>query len=335
MSLALRPYVTAGVAVVGASVIAVSPTVAPPMYVQHLDVRLSAAARNLSPRPVVEQFFRTAAVSEIAVGTLENPLMAPTSEGLSGAPPFPNLLGQWAGIITEAVSNIGQLGQLIASDPAPILQQIIQNQLGYGRLYLTALETVGKNAITYLDPGTPWGLTANFQRVVQQVAAGNITGAVGAIQNALTMGLVQLGLPMMSTLNIPVRMAQNFANVVALLPGFASTMGFSALALVNTTLASIGQSGQAIADAVKARNPVAVLGAVLSTPGNVVETFVNGWSGFGGGLIGPNGILTKLLKFRDTIAAALGADGASGAAAKPAEEPSLAEKCEGRRWHAS
>jgi len=320
--LALRPYLTAGVAVVGAGVIAVSPSVAPPTFVQHLDVRLSATAQNLSPRPVVEQFVHTAAVSEMPSGAVENPLMAGMPASLAGTPAFPNLLGQWAGIVSDAVSNLGLLGQLIAGDPAPILKQLIANQLEYGKLYLTALETVGRNAINLLNPSTPYGFVASLQKVVQQFTAGNIQGAVGTVQTALTMALVQLGLPMLSTLQIPVRMAENFSNVVALLPGFATTMGFGALSLVNTTLASIGESGQAVADAVKARDPLAALGAILSAPGNVVGTFVNGWHGFGGGIIGPNGLLTKLLNFRDTIANALKAGSAAStpAATQTADE---------------
>lgn len=46
MNLALRPYVTAGVALVGASVIAVTPLAAPPPAIQTHAVQLSAAVDN-------------------------------------------------------------------------------------------------------------------------------------------------------------------------------------------------------------------------------------------------------------------------------------------------
>jgi hypothetical protein len=93
MQLALRPYATAGVALVGASVIAVSPVAVPPTAVQEsrdAAVRLSALANPIDAfRPVFE----------------------------------------------ATVADLQQLGQVIGADPAPILAQIIQNQIsGVGNI---------------------------------------------------------------------------------------------------------------------------------------------------------------------------------------------------------
>ncbi|WP_135451898.1 hypothetical protein [Mycobacterium sp. DL99] len=347
MNLALRPYVTAGVALVGASVIAVTP-LAPPANTEYLDARLSSAVQNLStpdsvapqdaawapgtmnafvqlveksfatssPAAVLEQFTRTQARTETLRDSLANALAvaSPQAAGATTAA-FPNPLEQWSGIVTEAITNLTLIGQLIASNPAPILQQIVQNQLGYGGTYLAALETVGKNAITLFTPGAPGGVFTNLQRMAEQFAAGNIQAGFSTIQSTMMSLVYQLGIPMLPTLQIPISMARNFANVVEQLPTFAVTAGLGAVSLIGTTIATMGQSGQAIADAVKAGDPVAAVGALISTPGNITQTLVNGWMGFGGGLIGPNGLVTNLLKFRDTVAGALGANGAEAAPA--------------------
>lgn len=292
MNLALRPYVTAGVALVGAGVIAVTP-IAPPVSTEHLDARLSSAVQSLSAPDV--------GASPLAAG--------------AAAVAFPNPLEQWSAIVTEAVTNLTLIGQLIASDPAPILQQVAENQLGYGQTLVAALETVGKNAVTLLTPGAPGGVFANLQRMAEQFAAGDIQGGFSTIQSTMIGLVYQLGVPMLPAMQIPVSMARNFANVVELLPTFAFTAGLGAVSLIGTTINTIGPSGQAIVDALKAGDPVGAVGALLSAPGNITQTVVNGWMGFGGGLIGPNGLVTKLLKFRDTVAGVLGANAAEAAPA--------------------
>jgi hypothetical protein len=88
MQSAVRSYLTAGVATVGAGVIALSP-IAPPMPALHLpsvhqaEVQLSAA-----------------------VGPIES----------------------WVQVVQQAVANLDDIGQQFAADPAPILKQVIANQ---------------------------------------------------------------------------------------------------------------------------------------------------------------------------------------------------------------
>ncbi|MEV0669029.1 hypothetical protein [Mycobacterium sp. NPDC050441] len=290
-----------------------TPTVTPPVGTEYLDARLSSAVQDLSTPDVVAPLD----VDWIA-GLLSAPnaLAVPSPQTADAdATPFPNPLGQWSGIVTEAVANLTLLAQLIASNPAPILQQMIQNQLGYGQTYAAAIETVVRNAITLFTPGAPGGVFTNLQTMAQQFAAGDIQAGFSTVRNTMMSLVYQLGMPMLPTIYIPVSMARNFANAVELLPTFAVTAGLGAVSLIGTTISTMGQSGQAIADAVKAGDPVAAIGAVLSTPGDITQTVVNGWMGFGGGLIGPNGLVTNLLKFRDTVAGALGADGAEAAPA--------------------
>ncbi len=87
MQSALRPYVTAGVALVGASAIAVTPVTVPP---PDLDIRDTA----------------------VELSALVNPIDVFTP------------------IFEAALENAQAVGEAIAANPAPILEQVIANQLG-------------------------------------------------------------------------------------------------------------------------------------------------------------------------------------------------------------
>ena len=87
MQSALRPYVTAGVALVGASAIAVTPVTVPP---PDIDIRDTA----------------------VQLSALVNPIDVFTP------------------IFEAALENAQAVGEAIAANPAPILEQVIANQLG-------------------------------------------------------------------------------------------------------------------------------------------------------------------------------------------------------------
>ncbi|MGV0717488.1 hypothetical protein ABQE93_19000 [Mycolicibacterium sp. XJ662] len=102
---AVRPYVTAGVALVGASVIAVSP-VAPPVP----DIKVAAA-------PSVSTAMQLASTS--------NPLLA------------------FSDLFTNTLTNTSGLFQQFAASPAPILQQVLINQGANFGLVAATAEQIG------------------------------------------------------------------------------------------------------------------------------------------------------------------------------------------------
>ena len=105
MQAALRPYVTAGVALVGASVIAVTPVTVPPTAIEVRDtaVQLSALTNPIDIfRPVFEQ-------------ALEN---AQTVGQAIAANPAP-ILEQ---ILANQLGNIGSIGQGLAAQIGVIPQ---------------------------------------------------------------------------------------------------------------------------------------------------------------------------------------------------------------------
>ncbi|BBX90737.1 outer membrane porin GjpA [Mycolicibacterium boenickei] len=93
MHAALRPYATAGIALVGASVIAVTPVIAPP-----------------------------------APPDIQVPRIAAAEVGLTAAT---DVLSRWVEVFNTASGNATKLADFSFEAPATALQQVIVNQVGY------------------------------------------------------------------------------------------------------------------------------------------------------------------------------------------------------------
>ena len=94
MHVTVRSYLTAGVALAGASAIALAPVVVPPSSTVSSSPAMSSVAVELS-----------AAV---------NPITA------------------WVDVFAGAATNLGGIGNAILEDPFPLLRQALENVLGYG-----------------------------------------------------------------------------------------------------------------------------------------------------------------------------------------------------------
>lgn len=110
MQTCVRTGMASGVALIGASAIALSPIVVAPEQVHLPAVPVSSLATTL-----------TASV---------------------------NPINEWAQVLTAAFNNISALGQQVWADPTPILKQIIVNQLGYANTTATALGAAGNGFVT-------------------------------------------------------------------------------------------------------------------------------------------------------------------------------------------
>lgn len=93
MRATVRPCVTAGVALVGATAVAVAPVLAPP-----------------SP-PDIQVVTTPFSSTEVHLTALANPFEV------------------YGALIEETLANLSVIGERIAANPAPILQQLIANQL--------------------------------------------------------------------------------------------------------------------------------------------------------------------------------------------------------------
>ena len=267
MQVAVRPYITTGVALVGASVIAVSPIAVSPPELELPTIPTSTAAVQLA--------------------AATNPITA------------------WIDVVAGAFENASAITEDWLSDPAPILRQFIRNQLGYGETVIATGQGVVDAFIEYISPDNPAGLIAQLETAAEELSSGNIAGAINTAADAFILGpILNIGIGLLDSglLEIPATMAQNFANVVATLtdPLTALPVVLGGLGAVIGPINAFGDSIQAVVNAVGAGDPLGAIGAALSAPAVVVGALLNGYTnlegteypgllsyaeGFGGGLI--------------------------------------------------
>jgi hypothetical protein len=285
MQVASRPRLNAGIAVVGASVIAVCP-LAPQMPDVHLPSVQSAAVELAST------------VSAIAA-------------------PVVNPIEQWTQVVQAAVANLGALGQTLAKDPAPILQQILANQSADG-VILGNASAAASTALTTAAQALP----AALQAAAKSLEAGNVTAAVTALTGPvipLALGLIDAGFTGADAWQVAVNVTQNLANAVAVVPNLVLS---GALAVASPLISDINASaaiGQAVVDAGKAGDLEGVVTALVNAPATLTGATLNGYgtnpilgTPEGGLLSGvgeipgiTDGTIAGLLALRDTIAKAL------------------------------
>ncbi|PQM45055.1 hypothetical protein C1Y40_04781 [Mycobacterium talmoniae] len=123
MHATLHPYLTAGVALVGASMIAVTPVAAP------LVTEVQQRAVELTAAPVIND---------------------PSTD--------------WLEIFTKALGNVGQIGTAWAEHPFPILQQVIDNQIGYAETIGGALQGSVTGLAAYFTGDAPTALGRRCRR---------------------------------------------------------------------------------------------------------------------------------------------------------------------------
>lgn len=287
MNLALRPYATAGIALVGASVIAATPLAPPPAAIESAMARTSSAAVEL-----------TAAVDPIAA---------------------------WAGLFTHTPESILALGNLIAENPAPILAQIAANWSGYGQTLGTALQTAGTGLSNYLTTQLPTALQTFADQMMSgdtQGAAQTFSGAILGLAFGIGFPMLNvLSIPADITQNFANAIATlpGFAG-----PVISAGLG-ALMTLTGTTLAT-GVSAQAVVDAFKSGDPLGAVNALAAMPATIADALLNGYASPDGGLYPglltvahprspdaepwdpswPDGLPAALLKSRLTIAKALG-----------------------------
>lgn len=290
MQTCVRAGMTSGVALIGASAIALSPIVVAPQQVHLPEVPVSSLATTL-----------TASVNPIS---------------------------EWAKVLTTSFNNISALGQQVWADPAPILKQIVINQIGYANTIATGLGAAGNSFVTAVK-----ALPPAFQQAAQQMAAGQIGGGLDLAFTAMLALVIQPGFALIGSgvLDIPGKVMQNITNVVKLAPTLLVSVGLSLLGTVSGVEKAFGDTAQAVYDGVRSGNLGAAVNAIINAPAVLTNTFLNGYAPMLlPGILTPTGIgipglVATVIGLRDVIAQALGAPvpvAAKVADAGPAALPS-------------
>ncbi|OCB11462.1 hypothetical protein A5717_19960 [Mycolicibacterium porcinum] len=175
MQLAARPYLAAGVSLIGAGAIAMSP-VAPPMP----DITVPAISS-----------------AQVNLSAATDPIQA------------------YIDLFTNVFTNVqDRIGDELA-DPAPILQQIVANQVASATSVGTALAAAAQSLGTALDPSNPAGLPAAYQAAFEMFLDGDITGAVAKAWSATLVSAFGLLPALTAIQNAVAQPFQNLAKVVS------------------------------------------------------------------------------------------------------------------------
>ena len=286
MHTAVRPYATAGVALVGASVIAVSP-LAPPLPDIHIASPLAHVAASV----------------ELAA--------------------FVNPITEWVNVIGATVANLGGLGQEIVANPAPILTQFLTNQLGYAQTLGTAAgQTVTSIVSSLSDLPTVLSTAFGFLATGDVFDAINTLWSYAVFDLLLLPALPLLE----SVITVAEDITANINSVVVNGIVDSGALLIAALSLfvpANSALAQFAFTAQDIVTAAGSGDFVTVLSDIINLPAFVTGAFLNGTpTDLGFPLVSTAGLLTNptnpasnntigtieaLLQLRESIAVSIGA----------------------------
>ncbi len=269
MHAAVRPYATAGVALVGASVIAVSPIV-PPLP----DIQVHNPAAHLAA--LADPFQAYTQVFQEAVGNLQSILAT------AAANPTP--------VLTQILKNqIASLQDILAALAPPVASSppttpALANPTTTPSQIPTSLQTTAAPGSGNVEDAVNNALLAAVSAVFP------LTNLIPPLTAAITSPLQNL-VDAINTLGpIGVVLANPLQNVVNVLNALSSS--FSGLPATNAQIILAGLTGpliqgvaatgaaiQGVIDAIGTGNPTAVLGAIIDAPAVIAGGVLNG--GFG------------------------------------------------------
>ena len=295
MQSALRPYVTAGVALVGASAIAVSPVTVPPSAVEKVQdaaVELSALDNPIDTlRPIFEQALREA--REVGATIADNP--APILEQL-----LKNQVGNFVGLPAAIGAQLGVPLQL-----PQILGDVGQNELANLGNIAVLSEGLIANIVATLTSTDPTGLQGSLLSAFEAIGNNDLGSAFQFLFTAALVGVAGNGLETLTnlillgqTLGEPVEDAakllpivggplNNVASVIEALPGAALGVGIGPILSAGGAAETIGDDVSDIITAAQAGDAEAAFNHFVALSGVTTKVTLDS-------LVGPLGVLAGL-----------------------------------------
>lgn len=204
----VRPYLNAGVALVGASVIAVAPLAPAPPHISLPSVRSA----------------------EVALAAAVNPIEA------------------YLDLLNNTVGNLSSLGQTLLANPAPILQQILKNQFATATDLLAVLQTSGSQLVNGIVTTVPQQLQEALANLAAGNIVGVGQNVVNLITQPVLLPFLTLLSGVQPLIEKPIAnllaVAQQFTTIVALggigvLEPVVSTINATAQAIQNVVDAGL------------------------------------------------------------------------------------------------
>jgi hypothetical protein len=301
MELSLRPYLTAGVALAGAGLIAAVPLGQPALDIQTRAVQL-------------------ASVDDIAAD------IAAADPGLTDQE-YP--VSSLADVFTNTFANLENIGPELAQDPTPILSAIEANQLGYLSDLATAGERAGTNLVDVLQH-----LPTVLSNASSDLASGDFYDGVTAISQYLTElpldvtrpldnGFFEVAQSIVNNLDNVLEPSDNtyYADLGTIgnstVPEWFTELVQAPLLAPQAAEDAFAGVGQDIVNALQNNDSTLAFTDLLNAPTTILDAFVNGYNDGGmsrfdagsdivkpgsGGLLGENGTVETVREATTTIA---------------------------------
>ncbi len=250
-----------------------------------------------------------AAVSAVAFSPVAPPMPDLKVPGLSSAAvelsALANPIEEFATAFQHAFVNAESLGQIIAANPAPILNAILSNQVSSVEVLAQVARLVGDGLSTEFTTTVP----EQLQTALDDIAAGDITQGLTTAFEAVLGAVVAAALPLVfSPLGeqfggIVQNPFENLSNVVNTVTDPLQVLGavLAPVGLIQGTINVVGPTAEAALGA--AEDPEAFANAVLSFVPALTDALLNGESS---GLLAPySGLAANLLALQAAVANAI------------------------------
>lgn len=195
-------------------------------------------------------------------------------------------------LVSNTFSNLELLGAALAANPAPLLSQVLENQQGYAAKFGAAFQAIPTNLQNWYNGPNGQARLAQAQAALE---AGDIGEAYrwfnhsmlyafqGAFGSLIAPGFILSGVPRGGTeylAGIPEQIAQNVTNLIA--ATFTSSVVVSAVfqgafATVSGPAFELARIAEAISTSVAAGDAQGAFNAVVNTPGILVNAALNGF----------------------------------------------------------
>ncbi|WP_135458868.1 hypothetical protein [Mycobacterium sp. DL99] len=198
----------------------------------------------------------------------------------------------YGALANNTFTNLTALGSALANNPAPLLSQVLENQVGYAAKFGAAFEAIPTSLKTWYEGANG---KARLEQAQAELEAGNIAEAYrwfnhsmlyafqGAFGPLIAPGFILSGIPRGGTeylTGIPEQIAQNFTKLVA--ATFTSSVVVShvfqgAFGTISGPIFELSRVGETLTSSIAAGDVQGAVNAVVNTPGILANAFLNGF----------------------------------------------------------
>ncbi|BBY63134.1 hypothetical protein [Mycolicibacterium helvum] len=239
MQIAVRSYLVAGVAAVGATALVAAPiqptlpsVQVPASQIAALSVELSAAVNPLVP---------------------------------------------WVDLVANTFNSVAHIGSELVSDPLPALRQVINNQIGYAESAGQSVEGFVKGMIDWATGDGYGALLPSLKLIADDLAAGQVADAMTNLNTTLIMMFLGGPAQLMGMLQIPVNISKNVTAVLEAVNTQVMFVGLGALQTAFGVNLAFGYSADEVLGAIKAGDLGTAISTLISMPAVIADAALNGY----------------------------------------------------------